>query len=197
MPKPVWDLLIQIMDLFEEGKLKGQKLNLSKLLSKPEFKQQYNVPKRALSEDDQCALLQRVVQKEISLNELKELSALKKSMYTLKTLFVKLTSSDTAVEIFPTYATEAKLSRFLGCGLKKNIPKPFLNFCHLTKISEVGNSTTESDSIIIFDCNDDLPVITNFIQGKLTDITGQKIQRTQPSFTGVDLAVVLIDKVCN
>jgi len=151
LPKPVWDLLIQIMDLFEEGKLKGQKLNLSKLLSKPEFKQQYIAPIQALSEDDQCALLQRVVQKGISLNELKELSASKKSMYTLKTLFVKLTNSDTwekTVEIFPAYATEAKLSRFLGCDLK-NIPKPFLDFCHQAKISEVGNSTTESDSITL------------------------------------------------
>lgn len=35
---------LQIMNFYEERKLKGQKLNLSKLLSKPEFKQQYIAP---------------------------------------------------------------------------------------------------------------------------------------------------------
>ena len=132
---------MRIIDLFEEGKLKGQKLNTSKLLSKPEFKQQYAAPIRALHESDQCALLQQVAQKEISLNELKELAAAKKSLYTLKTMFVKLTNSDSwekATETFPDYATEIKLRRFLGCDLKKGTPKPFQDFCHQAKISGAG-----------------------------------------------------------
>ena len=42
--KQVWERAIQVIDHYEEGKLKGQKLNLSSLLSKPEFKQQYSRP---------------------------------------------------------------------------------------------------------------------------------------------------------
>ena len=190
------------MDLFEEGKLKGQKLNLSKLLSKPEFKQHYITPIRALCETDQCALLQSVVKKEISLTELKELAATKKSMYALKTAFVKLTNSDSwekAIETFPNYATEARLHRFLGCDLKKNIPKPFYDYCHEAKTSEAGISITdhESRSVISFDCIDGPPVTAVLIKGKLTDITGHTIQKVKSSFSGVDLAIVLIDEVSN
>ena len=168
---------------------------MSKLLSKPEFKQQYAAPIRALHENDQCVLLQQVAEKEISLNELKELAAAKKSLYALKTAFVKLTNSDTwerAAETFPNYATETKLKRFLGCDLKKGIPKLFQDFCHQAKLSGTG---IIPDSVISFDCNDG-PLTINLIEGKLTGITGQVIQRSQPSFSGADLAVVLINEVC-
>ena len=52
LPKCVWDLTVEVMDLFEEAKLKGQKLNLSSLLSKPQFKQQYLAPLRRLEESE-------------------------------------------------------------------------------------------------------------------------------------------------
>ena len=47
-----------VIDLFENGKLKSQKLNLASLLSKPE---QYLAPIRALDVDEQCTSLQRVI----------------------------------------------------------------------------------------------------------------------------------------
>lgn len=85
-----------------------------------------------------------------------------------------LTNSDSwdkAVETFPNYAKEANLSRFLGCDPKKSIPKPY---CHQTKTSEAGKSTTDHEmgSVISFNCIDGVPVTANFIEGKLTDITG-------------------------
>lgn len=121
-------------------------------------------------------------------------------MYALKAGFVKLTNSDTwenAMEKFPLYATEAKLSRFLECNMKKGIPMPFHDFCHQAKISEAGNATSESELLLSFDVDDGPPVTANLIQGKLTDITELMIQRTQPFFNGVDIAVVLIDEVCS
>ena len=60
-----------VIDLYEQAKLKGQKLNLASLLAKPEFKQQHLAPIRALDEDEQCKLLQRVIDRELSLAELK------------------------------------------------------------------------------------------------------------------------------
>lgn len=35
------NLVVEVMNLFEKAKLKGQKLNITSLLSKPEFRQQY------------------------------------------------------------------------------------------------------------------------------------------------------------
>ena len=55
------------MDLFEASKLAGQTLNLDKLEQKPEFRKNYLSPNRSLNVDDQCALLQRVISKEIKL----------------------------------------------------------------------------------------------------------------------------------
>ena len=59
----MWDLAVQVMDLFEKGALKDQKLNTKSLLAKPEFKQQYLAPLRAIEEAQQCAILSIVVKK--------------------------------------------------------------------------------------------------------------------------------------
>ena len=53
LPKHVWGVAVKVMDLFENAKLKGQKLNLSTLTTKPEFKQQYLAPIRCMEEADQ------------------------------------------------------------------------------------------------------------------------------------------------
>ena len=53
LPRRVWDVAVKVMDLFENAKLKGQKLNLATLTTKPEFKQQYLAPIRSLDEADQ------------------------------------------------------------------------------------------------------------------------------------------------
>ena len=62
---------MKVMDIFEMGSLKDQKLNVKQLVLKPEFKQQYLAPLRALSIDDQRSILTKVVQKEIPLNSIK------------------------------------------------------------------------------------------------------------------------------
>ena len=79
---------MKVIDLYEEAKLKGQKLNLSSLLSKPEFKQQYLAPIRALEENDQCLLLKKVIDKEISLAELKIESSNIKQLHSLRVAFM-------------------------------------------------------------------------------------------------------------
>ena len=104
-----------------------QKINFSKLVSKPDFKQHYITPIRGLPQNDQCTFFHKII--EISLSELKEHSTMLKSMTTLKTAFVKITNSeswDKAVESFPNYASEINLKRFLGCDLKKTIQNYFM-----------------------------------------------------------------------
>lgn len=106
LPKPVWDLAVQVMDLFEKGKLKNQKLNLIALLYKPEFKQQYLAPIHSLPVDDQVAILNKVIVKEISLSERKTVANDVKCMHDLKLTFIKLTnctSWENTVEAFPKF----------------------------------------------------------------------------------------------
>ena len=69
--------------MFEHAKLKGQKLNLSTLLTKPEFKQQYLAPIRRLDEVDQCKLLLKVIDGSCSLVDLKAEAAEIKQMNAL------------------------------------------------------------------------------------------------------------------
>lgn len=133
--KSVWDLAIRAMDMFQEIKLKGQKLNAS-LIAQPEFKQQYLAPIRALSPQDQVHLLTELTEQKITLAELKKEAANIKAMNTLKSTFVRLTNMESwgnAVERLPGYATEEQLSRFVQCDLRKNVPKIFIDYCLKSK----------------------------------------------------------------
>ena len=93
--KRVWHLVVQVMDLFEQSKLKGQKLKMATLLQKPEFKQNYLAPIRTLQMQDQCMLLQQVISSEITLNNLQCVAAKIKQKTALKNAFTKLTNVDT------------------------------------------------------------------------------------------------------
>lgn len=70
LPKKVWELDVEVIDMFENAKLKGQK-NLSSLLTKLEFKQQCLAPLRHLEEMDLVSLLRKVVSGRSSLADLK------------------------------------------------------------------------------------------------------------------------------
>ena len=112
--------------------LKGQNLNMSHSLSKPEFKQQYLAPIRALSPSEQCDILEEVVRKEIALGDLKTLATKAKAMNSLKMLFTRLTNVDSwemAQKRFPALATTSQLECFVGFDSKKTVPKAFQDFC--------------------------------------------------------------------
>ena len=84
--------IINVMDLFESAKLKGHQINLSNLLARVEFKQQFLAPIRRLEECDQSSLLRKVISKEFLLAvmktaavELKQLATIKWPFYNLRT----------------------------------------------------------------------------------------------------------------
>ena len=56
---------------------------------KPKVKQQYLAPVCTLPEDDQYNLVQKVINKQITLNDLKTISAQRKTILTLRSIFVK------------------------------------------------------------------------------------------------------------
>ena len=192
LPKRVWECAIKVIDCYEEGKLKGQKLNLSSLLSKPEFKQQYLAPIRALEENDQCLLLERVIKNEISLAELKEECSKLKQLHGLRLAFVRLTNSDSwedAQEKLPQFAKDEQLLKFIHIDIKKAIPKSFSDFCLRAKNSSQAESVCSAYTTAFN------TVSARVLQAKFTEITGTKIKSEDPSFTGANLILTTFEEV--
>lgn len=183
---------MKVIDLFEEAKLKGQRLNLSSLLSKPEFKQQYLAPIRALEESDQCLLLQKVIDKQISLAELKAESSNVKQLHNLRVVFVRLTNANSwedAGTKFPAFATDEQLLKFIHLDLKKSIPKSFSDFCLRAK-----NSTQDAPQLQSFSTTFN-GVSAHVLQQKFTEVSGIKIKSEVPSFNGANLALASFNEV--
>ena len=118
--------------------LRGQKLNLATLISKPEFKQQYFAPIRSLDADDQADLLSKVVGGELSLGELKTEAQERKQMKLLRTTFTKLTNCESWLDAQDRFPQYAKLRQYLHIDLKKALPQSFIEFC--TRAKSAGSS---------------------------------------------------------
>ena len=185
LSKPVWDLSVEVMDLYEQAKLKGQKLRLATLLHKPEFKQNYLTPIRSLPVSDQCSLLQRVVDMEFSLNDMQREATKLKQQLALKLAFVKLTnvqSWEEAQEEFPHFATEEQLSRFMQVDVKKNIPKSFTDFCHRARNSTEQNCPSGSSFAVEGS-------VANVVVSQAAEISGSMIRQIDPAFNGASLII--------
>ncbi len=183
--KQVWDLVVQVMDLFEQSKLKAQKLRMSTLLQKPEFKQNYLAPIRTLPISDQCLLLQKVIAGETSLTELQTAATQLKQKAALKTAFAKLTnveSWDQAVDKFPAFATDDQLNQFLGIDIRKTIPKAFVSFCQRAKSYSADDASPASS--IVVNC-----ASVNVLVTEISVISGKMIRKANPSFEGAHLVI--------
>ena len=193
MPKQVWSLAVQVMDLFKKSKLKGQKLRMSTLMCEPDFKQQYFTPIRTLDEDDQCKLLERVIRCEISIAELKEAAGVLKQLGCLKRAFLKLVNIDTweeAEQNLPQYASTKQLEKFSKINLSHGIPQSFTEFCSRAKQS-LDISQAASDELIIRSLDSTCYILTL----RFTELCSRSIVNVYQTFTGVSLAVISFNKV--
>lgn len=68
----VWEKALKVIKMFEDGKLKNQKLNKKSLISKPEFKQHHFQCLHNLAPSFQQQILQQVTNREITLEEMKK-----------------------------------------------------------------------------------------------------------------------------
>lgn len=80
-------------------------------------------------------------------NELKQQKA-------LKSLFVRMTNSDTWEEAavkYPNHATQEQLQRFIGIDIKKTTPKSFSDFCQraINTCTATSDSDQQSLSIVV------------------------------------------------
>ena len=194
LPKSVWDLAINAMDLFENAKLKGQKLNLSKLLAKPEFKQQYLAPIRWLEECDQISLLRKVISRELSLAEMKTAAVEVKQLAAIKMAFLRLTNTETweqAEERYPLFTSEVQLHRFIHVDLNKLIPQSFTDFCKRAKLSQGQPDGFASDvsSVQHGSCS------AHVVNCKANELSGHAITRVYSSFHGAHLIITSFKEV--
>ena len=179
----VWDLAVQVMDLFEKGALKDQKLNTKSLLAKPEFKQQYLAPLRAIEEAQQCAILSSVVKKEASLNDIRVLAKKVKQITLLKTvksLFASLTNTNTweeAQQRFPNQGTESKLQRFVEFDLK-TVPKAFQSFCQqvVSSASSLASATRLTDHVFNHSLESGHKCFAAVLVSVLTELSGDLVR---------------------
>ena len=183
------------MDLFQEAKLKGQKLKLSNLLSKPDFKQQYLAPIRTLEESSQCLLLQKVIDRELSVLELKGAAAEIKTMAGLKQCFLKLVNIDSweeAEDKIPQFARIEQLKKFSKLNISQGIPQSFQEFCTRAKQSQSPITTESMDATNILSLDD---THCYMLESKFTEMCGSKITSVYTSFNGVHLSITSLPEV--
>ena len=129
--KPVWQKAGKVMDLYERGELKGQRLSRKGLISKPEFKQQYFAAIQSLPQSFQLLCLAKVAKKEYSLEDLKKAAKEFRSMQTIQKAFCRCTNTVTweeACDRFPHFTDSVRLRQLVGLSFKP-IPEAFQAFC--------------------------------------------------------------------
>ena len=181
------------MDLFENAKLKGQKLNLASLLSKPEFRQQYLAPIRCLEPDEQCLLLHKVIDGDYSLTEMKMEASLIKQTTSLKAAFVRLTNCESFAEAeqkYPQFATIQQLRKFAHLDFKKSIPTSFSDFCTRAKASETSNEIPPENITFSFES-----VKAHVIEARMSTLSGNALRKSDPNFCGANLSILEIKEV--
>lgn len=133
LAKETWDLAIQVIELFEAGELKDQKLQAkSQIVTVPEFKQQHLQPIQSLPPEFQIDKLTKVINLELSLKELKAEASTYRKLELIKKTFCRLTNSDCfeiSQQKYPDYATDDNLMRFIQLDFSQSPPHAFSTFC--------------------------------------------------------------------
>ena len=127
----VWDLAWKVIEMYENGKLKNQKLSKKCMIEMPEFKQHNFQCLHNLPPVFQQEVLQEVIDGTSSLDEMKKKANKFRSFECIKKAFTKYTNStwDEAVERFPWHTDEERLATFLGLDFVKKVPESFKAYC--------------------------------------------------------------------
>jgi len=136
--KEAWLLAVKIMDLFEEGEIKGQKLSTRQLTCKPEFKQQYLQPVQCLPDSFKLRVLTSVAEKDMSFSELKRAASDYRAEQAVQKAFCKCTNTtwEGARHRYPTFTTQDRLRQFLDLNFSKQMPQAFVAYCQAAMHAE-------------------------------------------------------------
>ena len=145
--KGVWDVAVKAMTKFELGQLKNQKLNRKHLVSTPEFKQHLLQPLHHLDPEFQQSILQKLVDQEISLPEMKKDAVEFRSLGIVKSAFLRLTNCPTwseATQKFPAFTSDERLLQYATLDFKQTVPDIFRTFCQMALDSTTSSSSSPS-----------------------------------------------------
>ncbi len=187
----VWSLAVKVKDAYEEGKLKQHKLSQRNLLTTPDFKQHYFLPLHYLELSFQEACLQLVVDRQLSLSEMKEWCNKHQALSTVKSSFVRCTGTrnwEEAVRRFEAFADEDRLAQLIHLNFRKQIPEPFRDFCQAAVNSE--NPTAVDCYTVIKECTSGY-----ILQDDPTDPTATKIKEAISCYTGANLIIAHIPSI--
>ena len=129
------------MDMYEDGALKDQKLNKKHLTSIPEFKQHLLQPIHHLNTDFQTDVLQKVIDEDLSLKELKAEAIKFRALQAIRQAFLRCTNLQTwedAFEKYQAFTSEDRLMQFMKLDFRHNIPDAFKAYCQGALNSEVS-----------------------------------------------------------
>ncbi len=114
-------------------------------------------------------------------------------MKALRTAFVRLTNTDTweaAQELYPHFATDDQLLKYIHVDLKKSIPQSFNDFCHRAKSSSSADKADGPMEV-------QFGAVTGTIieSNNVTEISGHRIQASCSNFCGANLTLASLEEV--
>ena len=185
---PVWEQALKVIELFEDGKLKNQKLNKKSLVSKPEFKQQHFQCIHNLNPSFQQKVLEQAVNREITLEEMKRKANDYRALENIRKAFMKCTNStwDEAKERYPWHTTDDRLRQFLSLNFIKNLPDSFHSYCN----SAIRGDQHPANDNFSYEGSD-----ATTIKLPINEITVAAIQSAYPVYSGANLILAYIPKV--
>ena len=176
--------------MFEDGKLKNQKLNKKSLISKPEFKQHHFQCLHHLAPSFQQSVLQQVTNRSITLEEMKKGAMDFRALENIRKAFTRCTNTtwDEAKQRFPWHTNDQNLSHFLGLSFTKGVPDSFRIYCQAALRGENHHESND------FEYKGSEAVV---IELMINEFTVDDLQASYPSYSGANLILTSIPKVSN
>ena len=128
---------MRVIELFENGQLKQQKLSEKRLMNaKPDFKQHHFQCLHNIEPSFQQGVLQKVVDREITLDEMKRRAYEYRSLGNIQKAFMKCTNTtwDEAQARFPWHTQQGRLAQFSGINLCQTTSEHTVNLPYEERI---------------------------------------------------------------
>ena len=189
----IWAKVTKVIDFFEAGVLKDQKLNKKHAISAPELKQHHLQPLCRLPSKIQSNLLDAVINKTYSLKEMKVKADEYRQMEHIKKAFVKCTNSmswECAESMYPNFTNN--LSQFKSLIFRKpnEIPEVFKTYCQAALNSKSDDLT--GTSINVKKVGD---FRITLIKGQIQSMSLREIRDVDKLYNGAHLILTNVSKV--
>ena len=195
LPDDEYQLLLHIFEMYEDFDIKDQTLSRNQRAkfrkAKIDCKGSYFKPLRGLDKINRKKLLEQLINKEISFQELAASSKYAKKMRDVKQAFMKCLNIPTwekVIEDYPEHSKDERLEPFLDLNFKKDdFPSTFVSFCrHAQTFKQSDKVGDYSGETIQFD--DAIALLTSL--DILEANTQEMLASVGSSFSGFNLTII-------